>query len=289
MRRLLLATCMAAAAPAAGQPFQGTAFMSPDVLTAADPSALSGVAYTGRGERLIFDFRVVEWITVEAYLFEARIAGRVVEFQVNPEFESEEASREQVDVYAAVLGRLPAVLLSRLDNVHVNAGRPDHPDGIRGNPDGIGGPQRVFGGNWFDRSITVHTGWGEEYQRDGFLEEVLFHEGAHVSVDELVKDTPEWRAAQQADGGFVSAYARDNPDREDVAESILPYFAVRFRPERLRPGQRQAIEETIPARLEYFNGQDFDWTPYMPAVPALPAAAVALLAALLVAINLRRR
>ncbi len=123
MRRLLLATCMAAAAPAAGQPFQGTAFMSPDVLTAADPSALSGVAYTGRGERLIFDFR-------KAYLFEARIADRVVEFQVNPEFESEEASREQVDVYAAVLGRLPAVLLSRLDNVHVNAGRPDHPDGI---------------------------------------------------------------------------------------------------------------------------------------------------------------
>ena len=289
MRTLLLAACMAVAAPAAGQPFQGTAFMSPDLLTAADPSALSVVAYVGRGERLIFDYRVFDWITVDAYLFEARIGGRIVEFQVNPEFQSEQASREQVDVYAPALGRLPAVLLSRLDNVHVNAGRPDHPDAIRGHPDGIRGPRRVFGGNWFDRSITVHTGRGEEYRRDGFLEEVLFHEGAHVSVDELVKATPEWRVAQQADGGFVSAYARDNPDREDVAESILPYFAVRFRPERLRPGQGQAIEEAIPSRLEYFDAQGFDWSPYMPAIPVLPAAAVALLAAVLVAISGRRR
>ena len=126
--------------------------------------------------------------------------------------------------------------------------------------------------------------------RAGFLEEVLFHEGAHVSIDGLVQNTVGWREAQQADGAFISDYARNNPDREDVAESILPYFAVRFRPERLRPGrQRQAIDEAIPARLEYFDAQGFDWAPYMPAVAALPAAAIALLAAILITISGRRR
>jgi len=269
------------AGAAGAQPFQGTAFMSPRILTAADPSALRSVEYAGRGERVIWDYRVMDWITVDAYLFNARIGARGVEFQVNPEFGSEAAARVEVDAYAADIGRLPAVLLSNLAKVHVNAGRPAHPEAATFQP------RRVFGGNRFDRSITIHTGTGEEYRQSGFLEEVLFHEGAHVSVDGAVVDDPAWHAAQEADGGFISDYARDNPDREDVAESILPYFAVRFRPGRLPPGQRQAIEEAIPARLEYFDARGFDWSPYMPAVPALPAAAAALLAAVLVAISRR--
>ena len=222
---------------AAEPPFGGTTFISPDVITEADPTALRSVVYTGRGERVIWDYRVFDWVTVEAYLFEAQIGGRVVEFQVNPEFESEAAAREQVDVYAPTIGRLPAVLLSRLGSVHVNAGRPEHPDALLPLR-----PRQVFGGNWFDQSITIHTGRGEEYISGGFLEEVLFHEAAHVSVDGLVEDTPEWRAAQDADGAFISTYARDFPNREDVAESILPYFAVRLRPGSLTPGDRAAIE-----------------------------------------------
>ena len=271
------------ASTAAGQPFQGTVSISPDVITEADPTALRGIEYTGRGERVIWDYRIFDWITVEAYLFEAQIRGGIVEFQVNPEFESEGAAREQVEVYAPPLGRLPAVLLSRLKSVHVNAGDPAHPDTLLPRR-----PRRVFGGNWFDQSITIHTGSGEESIRGGVIEEVLFHEGAHVSVDGLVEDTPEWRAAQDADGGFISEYARDHPDREDVAESILPYFAVRFRPGRLSAEDRAAIEATIPNRLAYFDQQGFDWAPYMQVVPAMPAAALVVLAVLLVATRRRQ-
>ena len=61
----------------------------------------------------------------------------------------------------------------------------------------------------------------------GFTEEVMFHEAAHTSLDVAHANAPGWREAQRADGGFISTYARDNPDREDIAESILPYFAVR--------------------------------------------------------------
>ena len=69
---------------------------------------------------------------------------------------------------------------------------------------------------------------------------------------------PGWLAAQQADDGvFISAYARDFPAREDIAESILPYFAVRKRPEPLSPADRSAILTAIPNRLEYFDRQRF--------------------------------
>ena len=280
MKKLNLTTAAVVAAlcawPAAGQPFQGTAFMSPNVITAADPTTLQSVEYIGRGERVIWDYRVLDWITVDAYLFNASIGSRDVEFQVNPEFGSEAAARSEIGIYAESLGRLPAVLLANLAKVHVNAGRPAHPDAVRLQP-----PRRVFGGNRFDQSITVHTGTGEEYQAGGFLEEVLFHEGAHVSIDRDVLNDPAWRDAQQADGGFISDYARDNPDREDVAESILPYFAVRLVPGRLPPADHDAIEKAIPARLRYFDTQPFDWHPYTMAVPALPVAGVVALVVLL--------
>ena len=221
-------------------PFRGTVFISPDVLRPSDPTALEGVTYTGRGERSIYDRRVEAWITVDAYLFAVRIDGQELEFQVNPEFGSVDAARAEVDTYAPALGRLPAFMLSRAEKVHVAAG--DEP----------------FGGNWRDRSFLIHTDRGREYIDRGVLEEVFFHEAGHVSLDGDHAAAPSWLAAQQADDGvFISNYARDFPAREDIAESILPYFAVRQRPERLSAADRSAILTAIPNRLAYFDRQGF--------------------------------
>ena len=247
----------------ADPPFQGTVFITPDIITSADPSAFTGATYTGRGNRWIFDYRPFEWINVNCYLFEARIHGRSIEFQVNPEFGSEEAARAEVDTYALALGRLPAVLLSRAENVHVSAGEPGHPDAGQRGRLGARVP-KVFGGNYSDRSFTIHTGSGQRYQRGGFLEEVLFHEGGHVSLQNH-QDAPGWHAAREADGEYISDYARRHPDREDVAESVLPYFALRHRPNRLSSDERAAIEDTIPNRIGYFDELALDWSPYTPA------------------------
>ena len=98
--------------------------------------------------------------------------------------------------------------------------------------------------------------------RGRFLEEVFLHEAAHVSLDPAHKDSPGWIAAQEADGVFISDYARAHPDREDIAESILMYFAVRYHPRRLSPEDRWAILTAIPNRLAYFEEQGFDMSPY---------------------------
>ena len=273
MLRLLLALLFAGAiacgddALANEPPFAGTAFISPGVITASDPTSLRSVDYVGRGERMVFDRRVGDWATAEVFLFDVEYAGRpAVEYQVNLEFETPEAARAQVDAYAPAVGRLPGVLLEVVVEVEIHAG-----------DEGFGA---AVGGS-FPGSLHIHTDRGEGYIRDGFIEEVLFHEGAHAALDVDHATAPGWREAQAADGQFISTYARDNPDREDVAESILPYFAVRLRSGRLAPRDRQAILETIPNRLEYFDRQGFDWSPYGTPVPAMPVAAVLFLAALL--------
>jgi len=71
---------------------------------------------------------------------------------------------------------------------------------------------------------------------------------------------------------FVSDYARDYPAREDVAEGILPYFALRYRPDRLTEADRFAITAAIPNRLLYFDEQGFDMSPYMRMESTVPAA-----------------
>ena len=59
---------------------------------------------------------------------------------------------------------------------------------------------------------------------------------------------------------FISDYARSRPDNEDVAESFLPYFALRYFPERLTDADKAAIRNAIPNRLAYFDEQELDLT-----------------------------
>ena len=184
------------------------------------------------------------WTTVNAYLFDVQFTGRELEFQIHPEFGSREAARAEVDTYAPLLGRIPAVLLSRAKEVEISASN------------------NVWQGNGSYGIFHIYTGQGREYIRDGFVEEVFLHEGGHLSLDLAHVNSAGWRAAQEADGVFISDYARDFPEGEDIAESILPYFAVRYRPERLTEADRSAILAAIPNRLVYFDEQGFNMSPY---------------------------
>ena len=72
------------------------------------------------------------------------------------------------------------------------------------------------GGN---NAITMHT---EYFLDDDWLEEQFLHEGAHTSLDWASGGTVDeigWTEAQAADCyEYISEYARDNFDREDVAD-----------------------------------------------------------------------
>ena len=89
----------------------------------------------------------------------------------------------------------------------MNAGDPEHPAAARRGRLG-GRIPKVFGGNYSDRSFTFHTGYAQRILRDGFLEETWFHEGAHVALQNH-QDAAGWHAAQEADGEYISDYARD--------------------------------------------------------------------------------
>ena len=63
----------------------------------------------------------------------------------------------------------------------------------------------------------------------------------------------EWKKAQRADGNFVTSYARDNPDKEDMAEPALFAWALLIHPGRLPKSVEEKVQTVIPNRLAFFR------------------------------------
>ena len=96
------------------------------------------------------------------------------------------------------------------------------------------------------------------------VEEVLIHEGGHTSLDwdwGGVINKTQWQKAKRKDKEYISRYARRHPEREDVAESILTWIAVRYRLERISNKDAEIILKTIPNRLKFFDQQNYDMYP----------------------------
>ncbi len=240
---LLLCFACAGPAPAPRQPpYRGTAFIDPDLIAASDPSTLRGLDYAGRDMRRMFDRRADAFVLTDAYLFNATYEGATaVEVQVNAEFGDADLAERHGAFYARAIGQLPAGLRTRVETVWIHRG------------------VVPFGGG--NDNILIHTGKAAEYLRDGVLEEILMHEAAHTSLDPVHADAAAWLAAQDADGGFVSDYAREHSHREDVAESFGPFFAVRHRSERISRDMAETIQATMPNRIEFFDRLELDMDP----------------------------
>ena len=232
-----------------------TVWLLPDVISPADPSALDSVQYFGRGTRGFFDPFVREWRDdLSLYLFRAHFGQHVIEVQAHPRYGSVDSARAAAEALTPPLGRVPYALLAGGRELEIS---PTETVGA--------GDNGCHGG-------LFHLNGPTSGILTGFVEEVLIHEGAHGSLDDCNDPEPRtiprhsgsagWLAAQKADGRFITAYAREYPNREDVAESIGGWFVVRCVPDRVPSWVVAAIKAGIPHRLAYFDSLDLDMSPY---------------------------
>jgi hypothetical protein len=222
-------------------PFSGTIFIDPDIITSSDPSTFTGITAIGTGNRMMFDRRVNSFQTYNVWLFNATYTDTPpLEVQVNPEFTESEAQAAAAK-YGAVIGRLPRVLRTNVKYVWIHRGA------------------ELFGGG--NLSLLIHTDQAATYETNGILEEALVHEAAHTSLDSPHASSPGWVSAQSTDPEYISTYAHDFPEHEDVAESFLTWMALRFRSQRISTSTAQSIAAAIPNRLKYFDLQGFEMYP----------------------------
>lgn len=228
--------------PPLDPPFSGTIFIDPDIMTEDDPSTLVAAVYQGQEMRTMYDRRANDWVQRNAHIIDTAFSdGLVIEAQVNPEFNSADEARTEAIRWAEEVGRLPRALRTEVKTMWIHKGT------------------EPFGGG--NQNILIHTGQADDYIAGGILLETLVHEASHTSLDPLYANHPDWLAAQQADPEFISTYARDNPNREDIAESFLTWLAVRHRADRIPASMKQTIESAIPNRLAFFDQLDLDLSP----------------------------
>ena len=229
-----------------------------DVIKNTDPTTFKTLKDAGQEMRQMFDRRTNSFEDVNAYLFNVEYSdnnGFEIEIQVNPEF-SQATAREYARQYAIVIGRLPIDIRRHVETVLIHNGK------------------QPFGGAY--NSLLIHVEQGDEYIDNEILEEIFIHEASHASLDSLYANDADWINAQQKDNAYISTYAKDFPQREDIAESFLAYFAVTYRKDRISTSTYDKIISTIPNRINFFDSLNLDMSPY---TKSLPPTAVYLLPA----------
>ncbi len=223
-------------------PFGGTIFIDPDIITSDDPTAFASISYTGQDMRTMYDRRENDWIQDNAFLFHVEFDdGLTTEVQVNSEFETSDMALVEATKYATEIGRIPTALRVDMNSMWIHKG------------------VEPFGGG--NNNVLIHIGQAANYIRDGILVETLVHEAAHTSLDARYSNHANWRSAQANDPAFISTYARDNPDREDIAESFVPYLAVKYKSDRIDASLKETIEQTMPNRIAFFDQLNLDLYP----------------------------
>ncbi|MEX0337506.1 MAG: hypothetical protein AB3N11_00555, partial [Arenibacterium sp.] len=205
--RLLVATCWfcLAALPAAVSqtyPFSSTADTVFDIIKSDDPTEYVCLNYEGRASRQMWDKRIDGESYLDVFLFTAHYRDAPpIDIILNPEFRSEPEARAEALRYAFGLGQLPVVFRQGLKQFGVH----------KGNKGFHGGPGKVF---MYQDKADLRVSQNK-------LEESLLHEAVHASLDALYRDSAEWKAAQKQDDAFITRYAGEHPNREDLAESAL--------------------------------------------------------------------
>ena len=222
--------------------FKESLYTDCDILTKKDPTTFQTLTYVEEKSLLSYDRRGgLRW--ANHFIFKAKFKkGNDITIQVNSEFKTKDKAEKKALKYGTMIGQLPYFLKENIFILTIHKG--NKPWGCCSNSSG---------GN----EITIHTGDSGAKGRCG--EETMQHEAGHALGGE--SSFSSWTIAQEADNKFISKYAKEFPVREDVAETINWWIAVRCKPDKISKTNYKKILEAIPNRLKYLDEQNYDTYP----------------------------
>lgn len=226
---------------------KGTCWEFTNIIERQDPSAYSDIAYRRDAIAEMWDREANglqgAWVKPLCWIYDlsyddgirAEIRLRKVDF-------SQEESLATAEKYGKIMGQLPACLREGVDFINIMRGH------------------AVYGGNNYMKSIDITIGeTSETYEQTGNMEEVLLHEAAHAALDYLYKE--DWADWRDQDPIFISKYAADHPNREDISESFLTYLIYAYKRNLVSSEQAALIARSIPNRIAYYKQLNLEMYP----------------------------
>ena len=233
-------------------PFAGTMWDLPDLINSSDYTVYSSSVYQGIQTRLFYDRSIPDFINYSAHIYRVNFGdGLSVDFEIYSEFTIEEAN-SIMQKYAPLTGQLGKELRKNIKSIEFLMGEE--------------GASAQRSDDLTYANITFHIDWLNnivETRPDGDKTEELFiHESTHLSIDPYIYGKQEWTNAVNLDGNYISTYAQDNPNSEDIAETFQAYIAVKYFPDRISSSLRDTILSVCLNRFKYFDSLNLDLSIY---------------------------
>jgi len=234
----------------------GTIFLYANTIKSDDYSTFETISSSPASESTVkmFDREAQggkgDWISPGANVYEVKFNDKLTtKIRVRENDFSPEAEKELAKNYAFMMGQLPACLRKGVQFINLMKG------------------DREWGGNSSTKALDIQIGKiSDSYKAQGIMEETLVHESCHAALDPLFYGKADWNTARNKDTLYISQYAYDNKDREDVAESFVPYLAAKYRKCRISADQAAEISSAIKNRMTFFDEKKLDLNPISTAV-----------------------
>ena len=229
---------VATAAPAKAKPIYPNSVVSNDLefIATSDTSAFACVRFDDRRTAEMPDRRKDGLMAKQTFIFTAHYTdGTSVGLWAHADFKTRQRALTSVKPVAEAVGKLPTFMRRTLDHVVIHVG-----------------DETAFGesdGHFF----VLYSENIKTRIRNHDLEETVFHESVHATLDKRHANSGKWRKAQKADGDFITKYAKRLPTKEDLAESGLFAWALIMHPGRLPAKIEARTRKIMPNRLAFFE------------------------------------
>lgn len=221
--------------PPADPPSNGTVYLDSDIIRPSDPTSFVSFRYTGTVQRRAYHSEYMAFQDYTGYNFELTFDdGDTLEVSVDEQVGDQSAGEAEVNKIAVAIGQAPAVLRREVTVITVWSGP------------GRGTADRRGNVSAYASAITTLINRGN-------LEEFFVHEFSHTSVDKWFYTDADYIKAVALDNNYVSTYAVENPNSEDISESMTAYIAVRYRADRITAELESRILATMARRTDYFD------------------------------------
>lgn len=207
-----------------------------DFIKDSDPNAFSSIQYIGQEVKEMPDSRTDILLDISTYVFEVSfISGDTIEIWAHSTFGDEFAAQEYADKLTSRLGKLPEFIRNIISHVVLHKGNE--------------GAFAESEGHFF----VLYSDNMDVRISNNDLEETVFHESIHAALDFEYLQSSQWWQAQQNDDAFITQYAKDNPSKEDMAESALFAYTMIKYSDRLSSEIQNWVNTNIPNRYAFFE------------------------------------
>lgn len=231
----------------------GSEWKDGDIINKKDPSNFINLSFLEKKNVMGYDVRTLSnkytkdgWgkSSFTVFVFNASFENsKDILINVNDEFKTNKKAKKQAIKWAKIYGQMPKFLKKNVKEITIHKGKTGWAGG--------------------KGTIVIHTDYLTNENKK-YAEELMFHELTHASLDWWwggSVNEKKWLNAVSADKHYISEYAWELPGNEDLAETVLWWYASRCKVDRISKKNNEKVNKFLTNRFQYLDEQNYDTNP----------------------------